>query len=386
MQKKHYLEYFGEVKKYNVEKNTIIAIGGCMMQEKEMQEKVLKSFPFVKLIFGTHTLHNFPKGLYQVLTEGKRIFDVIDIKGEIYEGIPVKRMDGLRASVTIMYGCNNFCTFCIVPYVRGRERSRKAEDILKEVEELAQKGYLEITLLGQNVNSYRGEGEIDTFAKLLDKVASIEGIKKVRFMSPHPKDFTEDVVQVMKKHENISRTLHYPLQSGSSNILKKMNRRYTKEQYLERAENIRRELPDVTFTTDIIVGFPGETEEDFQDTLDVVRKMNFEQVFMFIYSPRENTPAKKMEQVDENIAKERFQRLKEMYDKQAEKLNEKYLGKEEWIIVDGISKKNAKMLVAKTDANKPVVFEKYEGWKMGDYIKIRIVETHTWYLVGEKIS
>lgn len=386
MQKKHCLEYYGEVKKYNIEKNTIIAIGGCMMQEKTMQEKVLKSFPFVKLIFGTHTLHNFPKGLYQVLTEGKRIFDVIDIKGEIYEGIPVKRMDGLRASVTIMYGCNNFCTFCIVPYVRGRERSRKAEDILKEVEELAQKGYLEITLLGQNVNSYRGEGEIDTFAKLLDKVASIEGIKKVRFMSPHPKDFTEDVVQVMKKHENISRTLHYPLQSGSSNILKKMNRRYTKEQYLERAENIRRELPDVTFTTDIIVGFPGETEEDFQDTLDVVRKMNFEQVFMFIYSPRENTPAKKMEQVDENIAKERFQRLKEMYDKQAEKLNEKYLGKEEWIIVDGISKKNAKMLVAKTDANKPVVFEKYEGWKMGDYIKIRIVETHTWYLVGEKIS
>lgn len=386
MQKKHYLEYYGEVKKYNVEKNTIIAIGGCMMQEKEMQEKVLKSFPFVKLIFGTHTLHNFPKGLYQVLTEGKRIFDVIDIKGEIYEGIPVKRMDGLRASVTIMYGCNNFCTFCIVPYVRGRERSRKAEDILKEVEELAQKGYLEITLLGQNVNSYRGEGEIDTFAKLLDKVASIEGIKKIRFMSPHPKDFTEDVVQVMKKHENISRTLHYPLQSGSSNILKKMNRRYTKEQYIERAENIRRELPDVTFTTDIIVGFPGETEEDFEDTLDVVRKMNFEQVFMFIYSPRENTPAKKMEQVDENIAKERFQRLKEMYDKQAEKLNEKYLEKEEWIIVDGISKKSAKMLVAKTDANKPVVFEKYEGWKMGDYIKIRIVETHTWYLVGEKIS
>lgn len=386
MQKKHYLEYYGEVKKYNIEKNTIIAIGGCMMQEKTMQEKVLKSFPFVKLIFGTHTLHNFPKGLYQVLTEGKRIFDVIDIKGEIYEGIPVKRMDGLRASVTIMYGCNNFCTFCIVPYVRGRERSRKAEDILKEVEELAQKGYLEITLLGQNVNSYRGEGEIDTFAKLLDKVASIEGIKKVRFMSPHPKDFTEDVVQVMKKHENISRTLHYPLQSGSSNVLKKMNRRYTKEQYLERAENIKRELPDVTFTTDIIVGFPGETEEDFEDTLDVVRKMNFEQVFMFIYSPRENTPAKKMEQVDENIAKERFQRLKEMYDKQAEKLNEKYLGKEEWIIVDGISKKSAKMLVAKTDANKPVVFEKYEGWKMGDYIKIRIVETHTWYLVGEKIS
>ena len=157
MQKRHYLEYYGEVKKYNIEKNTIIAIGGCMMQEKTMQEKVLKSFPFVKLIFGTHTLHNFPKGLYQVLTEGKRIFDVIDIKGEIYEGIPVKRMDGLRASVTIMYGCNNFCTFCIVPYVRGRERSRKAEDILKEVEELTQKGYIEITLLGQNINSYRGE-------------------------------------------------------------------------------------------------------------------------------------------------------------------------------------------------------------------------------------
>ena len=275
----------GELKNYKKQTGAIIAIGGCMMQEKHIQNKLHQSYPYFDIIFGTHTLNKFPEDLFNVLTKKQRVTDVIDIDGEIYEGMPIKRESSIKASVTIMYGCNNFCSYCIVPYVRGRERSRKPSDILNEINSLSKEGYKEITLLGQNVNSYDG-GNGYKFSNLLKDVNKIEGIERIRFISPHPKDFTDDVIEAIKTCDKVCKILHLPLQSGSTNVLKKMNRKYTKEQYLELAEKIKKEIPNVVFSTDIIVGFPEETEEDFEDTLDVVRKIKFEQVFMFIYSRR----------------------------------------------------------------------------------------------------
>ena len=300
----------GELKKQKEEKGTIIAIGGCMMQEPAMLEKIKKSYNYTDIVFGTHTLHKFEEDLRKTLESGKRVRDVIDIDGEVIEGLPIKRSDASKASVTIMYGCNNFCTYCIVPYVRGRERSRKPEDILKEIKELAEEGYKEITLLGQNVNSYNG-GEGYKFANLLNDVCKIDGIERIRFISPHPKDFTDDVIEAIANNPKIARVIHLPLQSGSTEVLRKMNRKYTKEQYLELVNKMTTRIPDIVLSTDIIVGFPGETEEDFEDTLDVVRKVNYEQVYMFIYSRREGTVADKMEnQIPEEIKHQRFDRLK----------------------------------------------------------------------------
>ena len=263
----------GEAKKIKEKRGTIIAIGGCMMQEKHIVDKLQKSYPFFDIVFGTHTLHKFPQDLYNVILNKKRIEDIIDIDGEIIEGLPIKRNDNIKASVTIMYGCNNFCSYCIVPYVRGRERSRKPEDIINEVRELADKGYKEITLLGQNVNSYmrnevlENENEkITSFAKLLYAVNEIKGIERIRFISPHPKDFTEDVIQAIKKCDKVCKLIHLPLQSGSSKVLKEMNRKYTKQQYLELVEKMKKEIPNLTLSTDIRVGFPGETEEEVEDT------------------------------------------------------------------------------------------------------------------------
>ena len=262
----------GEVKKLKEEKGTIIALCGCMMQEDHIIEKLKKSYKYVDIIFGTHTLHKFPEDLYNLLTEENKIIDVIDIDGEVYEGLPIKRESSNKALVTIMYGCNNFCTYCIVPYVRGRERNRNPEDILKEIKQLAQEGYKEVTLLGQNVNSYVGNGYegIYNFADLLRAVNKIDGIEIISFISPHPKDFTDDVILAIKECKKVSRLLHLPLQSGSTNVLKRMNRKYTKEQYLELANKIKKSVPEVAISTDIIVGFPGETEDDFEDTLDLI--------------------------------------------------------------------------------------------------------------------
>ena len=304
----------GELKKQREEKGTIIAIGGCMMQEPHILDKIKQSYNYTDIVFGTHTLHKFEEDLKKAIEERKKIRDVIDIDGEVIEGLPIKRNDKYRASVTIMYGCNNFCSYCIVPYVRGRERSREPKKILEEVSILAKEGYKEITLLGQNVNSYNG-GENYKFANLLNDVCKIAGIERIRFVSPHPKDFTDDVIEAIANNEKVARVIHLPLQSGSSNILKVMNRKYTKEQYLELVEKMRKHIPNVVFSTDIIVGFPGETEEDFEDTLDVVRKVNFEQVYMFIYSRRVGTVADRMEnQIPEEIKHQRFDKLKELYD------------------------------------------------------------------------
>jgi len=384
----------GELKKLREKNKSIIAICGCMMQEKHIQEKLKQSYPYVDIIFGTHTLHKFPENLYKILIERKKVKDVIDIDGEVYEGLPIKRNDLKKASVTIMYGCNNFCSYCIVPYVRGRERSRRPEDILKEIRDLAKEGYKEITLLGQNVNSYmRSEklevgswkttGKVNSFADLLRAVNEIEGIEVIRFVSPHPKDFTDDVIDAIGDCKKVSRILHVPLQSGSTDVLKKMNRKYTKEHYLNLIEKIRNKVPDVLFSTDIIVGFPEETEEDFEETLDVVRKVNFEQIFMFIYSRRVGTVADKMEnQIPEEIKHKRFDRLKELFETQVEENNKKYVNTIQKVLVEGYSKTNAQMLTGRTNSNKVVIFEGTEDL-IGQVIDLKIISEHKWYLKGK---
>ncbi len=375
----------GEMKKLKERNGTIIAIGGCMMQEKHIVEKLHNSYPYVDIIFGTHTMHKLPEDIFKVLENRRKVEDIINIDGEIYEGLPIKRTDNSKASVTIMYGCNNFCTYCIVPYVRGRERSRKKEDILNEIKQLAEEGYKEITLLGQNVNSYNG-GENYGFAELLRDVNKIDKIEKIRFISPHPKDFSIDVINAIKDCEKVSKIIHLPLQSGSSNVLKKMNRHYTKEQYLELVEKMKKLIPNVVFSTDIIVGFPEETEEDFKDTLDVVKKVEFEQVFMFIYSRRVGTPADRMEnQIPEEIKHERFNRLKELVESQIESNNKKYIGTIQKILVEGKSKNNSNMLTGRTDSNKVVVFEGNDEL-INTTINVKILSQHMWYLKGEIID
>ena len=385
----------GELKKIKEEKGIIIAIGGCMMQEKHITDKIKESYPFVDILFGTHTLHRFPQDLYQALQEKRKQEDIIDIDGEIHEGLPIKRESGIKASVTIMNGCNNFCSYCIVPYVRGRERSRKPRAIIEEVKELANHGYQEITLLGQNVNSYlRVEKEkqipfeeykgVNSFATLLRAINKIEGIQRIRFVSPHPKDFTDDVIQAIADCEKVCKLIHLPLQSGNTKVLKEMNRKYTKEQYLNLVEKMKNKIPNLTLSTDIIVGFPGETEEEFKDTLEVVEKVKFEQVYMFIYSRRVGTPGDKMEnQIPEEIKHQRFNRLKALVESQIEENNQKYIGTIQKVLVEGESKNNSKMLTGRTDSNKVVIFEGAKEW-IGTMQDLKIVSEHMWYLKGEK--
>ena len=379
----------GELKKVKGKNDCIIAVCGCMMQEKHVQDKLKQSYPYVDIVFGTHTIHKFPEDLYNVIINKNKVKDILDIDGEIYEGLPIKRNSNQTASVTIMYGCNNFCTYCIVPYVRGRERSRRPEDILKEIEELSREGYKEVTLLGQNVNSYDGgqisdiSGQKYGFAELLRDVQKIDGIEIIKFMSPHPKDFTDDVIKAIKECDKVSRLLHLPLQSGSTEVLRKMNRKYSKEQYLELVDKIRKEIPEVSLSTDIIVGFPGETEADFEDTLDVVRKVNFEQIYMFIYSRRKGTPADRMEnQIPEEIKHKRFDRLKELFEQQVEDNNKKYIGTNHKILVEGVSKNNKEMLTGRTNSNKVVIFEGDKSL-IGQVLDIQIISEHKWYLKGK---
>ena len=384
----------GELKKLKEEKGIIIAIGGCMMQEKHITDKIKQSYPYVDIIFGTHTLYKFPEDLYKAIEEKRKIEDVIDIDGEIYEGLPIKRDSKIKASVTIMNGCNNFCTYCIVPYVRGRERSRSPHDIINEVEELAKEGYKEITLLGQNVNSYlRVEREknipfeeydgVHSFATLLEAINKIDGIERIRFVSPHPKDFTDDVIDAIAKCDKVCKLIHLPLQSGSTRVLKAMNRKYTKEQFLELVDKMKAKIPNLTLSTDIIVGFPGETEEEFEDTLDVVRKVNFEQVYMFIYSRRVGTPGDRMEnQIPEEIKHERFNRLKDLVEGGIEENNKKYIGTYQKVLVEGESKNNKDMLTGRTDSNKVVVFEGSKDL-INKIVDLKILSEHMWYLKGK---
>ena len=384
----------GELKRLKEEKGIIIAIGGCMMQEKHITDKIKESYPFVDIIFGTHTLQRFPEDLYKVLTEKKKLEDILDIDGKVYEGLPIKRDSKIKASVTIMNGCNNFCSYCIVPYVRGRERSREPRAIIEEVKELAKEGYKEITLLGQNVNSYlRVEREkqipfeeyegVYSFATLLQAIDKIDGIERIRFVSPHPKDFTDDVIEQIANCDKVCKLVHLPLQSGNTKVLKEMNRKYTKEQYLSLVTKMKERIPNLTLSTDIIVGFPGETDEEFEDTLDVVRKVKFEQVYMFIYSRRVGTPGDKMKnQVPDEIKHKRFNRLKELVESQIEENNQKYVGTIQKVLVEGESKNNRELLTGRTDSNKVVIFEGDKSL-IGQMVNLKIVSEHMWYLKGE---
>ncbi len=390
----------GELKNLKEKNNMIIAIGGCMMQEKHMVDKIKKSYPHVDIVFGTHTIHKLPEDIFKVLNSRKRIQDVIEIDGRVYEGLPISRANDVQASITIMYGCDNFCTYCIVPYVRGRERSRKPADIIAEAKEVAKQGYKEIMLLGQNVNSYlRSEmkaikegklidengdySEINSFAKLLREINKIEGIERIRFVSPHPKDFTDDVIEAIRDCDKVCKFVHLPLQSGSTNMLKVMNRKYTKEQYLDLVEKMKKQIPNIKFSTDIIVGFAGETEEDFEDTLDVVNKVKFEQVFMFIYSRRKGTPGDRMEnQIPEEIKHKRFDRLKELVESQIAENNKEYMNTIQKVLVEGPSKADETMLTGRTEHNKVVVFKREENL-INTIQKIKITEDHMWYFKGE---
>ncbi|MGG7059771.1 tRNA (N6-isopentenyl adenosine(37)-C2)-methylthiotransferase MiaB [Clostridium tertium] len=362
----------------------IVAVCGCMMQQEGMADKILSKFPHVNIIFGTHNAYKFPEYLNRVRTEGVQVKEIFNKETEIIEGVPIDRESSVKAFVTIMYGCNNFCTYCIVPYVRGRERSRKSEDIINEIKDLVSKGYKEITLLGQNVNSYgKGLEEDIDFAKLLRKINEVEGLERIRFMTPHPKDLTKDVIMAIKECDKLCEQVHLPVQSGSNRILKKMNRHYTKESYLELVELIKKEIPGVSITTDIIVGFPGETEEDFLDTLDLVNKVQYDSAFTFIYSRRNNTPADMMlNQVPDEDKHHRFDRLIKAVNESVIRKNKEFEGKTVEVLTEGPSKNDESKFTGRTRNGKLVNFSG-EDLKPGDLVNVKIVRAQPFSLVGE---
>ena len=364
-----------------------IAIVGCMTQQEHILEKIKKSYRFVDIVLGTSCMSIFPEKLYNVVVNHQRKIEYIDVSNSLEEEVPIKYEDKYKASVSIIYGCNNFCTYCIVPYVRGRERSRKPEDILLDIKRLAKDGYKEIMLLGQNVNSYGNDFKEKlngyNFPKLLQDVEKIEGIEIIRFMSPHPKDFKDDLIEVIKNSKKIARQIHLPLQSGSTRILEKMNRKYTKEDYLEIVEKLKKADENISISTDIIVGFPGETEEDFLDTLDVVKKVKFDQIYMFIYSKRAGTVAAKMPDDTPNEEKvKRLERLKKLYEDMLPLNNQKMIGKVYKVLVEGKSKNNENFYTGRTSQNKVVIFEGTEEM-IGEIVDIRITSEHLWYLKGK---
>ena len=317
-----------------------IALFGCMMQEKQVVDKIQKDYPFVNLVFGTHNIFKFAELFYEMENRDSQLIDIWEGTDKIVEELPTERNYSFKSGVNIMFGCNNFCSYCIVPYVRGRERSREPEAIVKEIEALVADGVTEVMLLGQNVNSY-GKTLKDpvTFAQLLEKVEQIEGLKRIRFMTSHPKDLSDELIEYMSKSRKVCHHLHLPMQSGSSRILKIMNRHYDKEKYLGLVEKIRTAVPDISLTTDIIVGFPGETEEDFQETLDVVEKSDFDTAFTFIYSKRSGTPAAKMEdQVPEDVVKDRFDRLLKLVQEKGREVSSRFQGEVQEVLVDTESK------------------------------------------------
>ncbi len=365
----------------------IIGICGCMMQQEGMADRILKEFPYVNIIFGTHNAYKFPEYLNRVRTEGVQIKEIFNKETEIVEGLPIDRESSVKAFVTIMYGCNNFCTYCIVPYVRGRERSRKPEDILKEIRELVAQGYKEITLLGQNVNSYgKGLEEDVDFAKLLRMINEIEGLERVRFMTSHPKDLTVDVIMAIKECDKLCEQIHLPVQSGSNSILKKMNRHYTREYYLDLVKKIKEEIPGVTLTTDIIVGFPGETEEDFQETLELVKEVGYSSAFTFIYSRRNNTPADMMlNQVSEEDKHHRFNRLVAAVNERVIAQNKAEEGNILEVLVEGNSKNDAEKLTGRTRTGRLVNFTG-EDINAGDIVNVKITRAQNFSLIGEVIK
>lgn len=375
----------GELRKLKRENpDLVIGVGGCIPQQEKVAKQLMARFPHLDFVFGTHNLPELPKILEKVFEKHERVLEVWQSEGQIVEGVPVKREPGVRAWVTIMYGCNNFCTYCIVPYVRGRERSRKKEDIIEEIRQLVLEGYREVTLLGQNVNSYGKDltGK-PMFAELLADIDKIEGLWRVRFTTSHPRDLTDDVIDVMASSEKICEHIHLPVQAGSNRILKAMHRGYTREYYLDLVQKIRAKIANVSFTTDIIVGFPGETEDDFRQTLDLVRQVRYDSAFTFVYNKRSGTPAAEMaNQVPEDVKSRRIQELIELQNAISLELNKKEEGKIFEVLVEGKSKTNESKLAGRTRTNKLVVFSGSEEF-IGRLIKVKITEGKLFHLEGE---
>ena len=379
-----HLGHLKSIKKKNPELKIILF--GCMMQEPEVIEKIHKEYSFVDLVFGTHNFHKFPELFYRSLNTEGQIIDVWKESDEIVEGMPADRKYSFKTGVNIMFGCNNFCSYCIVPYVRGRERSRKPEDIIKEVKQVVSEGVKEVMLLGQNVNSY-GKTLVEpmSFAQLLREVEKVEGLERIRFMTPHPKDLSDELIEVMATSKKVCKHMHLPMQSGSSRLLKLMNRHYTKEQYVALAKKIQERIPGVSFTTDIIVGFPGETEEDFKETLDVVREVGFDSAYTYVYSKRSGTPAASMEdQVDKDVIKDRFDRLLALLKETSAKNCKKKVGDIERVLIEEENTHEEGMLTGRLENNLLVHFKGCKE-QIGTMADVKLVEEKGFYYMGEQI-
>ena len=375
------------LKKYK-EKNPdlVIAVCGCMMQQPHVVEEIKNKYPHVNLVFGTHNIYKFPELLNTVIESDEAMYDIWDIDGRIIEGLPTQRKHDIKAFVNIMYGCNNFCTYCIVPYTRGRERSRNPEDIITEAKKLVEGGVKEITLLGQNVNSYGKTFEPQyPFHGLLEDMNNIEGLERIRFMTSHPKDISDELIDAIANLEKVCESLHLPVQSGSSRVLKEMRRHYTKEDYLSIIDKVKEKVDGIGLTTDIMVGFPGETEEDFAHTLDVVRKAQYDLAFTFLYSVRKGTVAENMDNhIDEDVKKDRFDRLLAVVNEAATKTAQAYQDKVVEVLVEGVSKKNPEYMMGRNRQNKLVNFKGTEDL-IGKLVNVKITEPKSFSLNGEMI-
>ena len=357
-----------------------IALCGCMTQQSQVAQTIKRKYPHVDMVFGTHALHRFPEILYRSYHE-ERVFETENSDGVIAENIPILRDNPVKAGISVMYGCNNFCSYCIVPYVRGRERSRESADVLAEVKQTVDSGISEIMLLGQNVNSYSGGCD---FADLLSEVAQTPGLRRIRFMTSHPKDISEKLVRTMAEYPNICNQLHLPFQSGNNRILEVMNRKYTREHYLELIQMVRSYIPDAVLSSDVIVGFPGETDEEFEDTLSLVEQVRFDSLFTFIYSKRHGTPAATMpDGATEEDKSRRFGKLLDLQNRISREINESYVGKTFELLIEGKAKHEEAMLAGRTEGNKLVHIKGSEELT-GQYIKATITEAQTWSLIGER--
>lgn len=370
-----------------IKPSMITGVCGCMTEQPHAVEEIRRVYKNVDLVFGTRAAHKLPEYLYRVIFDEKRVLEVSKTEGEVAEGVPVERADDLKAWVTIMYGCNNFCSYCIVPYVRGRERSRKATDILAEVRGLVENGIQEITLLGQNVNSYgkdlEDNGGITDFADLLDLLCRETDIPRIRFMTSHPKDLSDRLIDAIARNKSVCNQLHLPVQSGSSRVLQEMNRKYTREDYLALVARIRKAVPEITLSTDIIVGFPGETDEDFEQTLSLVEQVRYDSAYTFIYSKRVGTPAATREdQVPEEIVKARFDRLLALQNSIGRAINDDLVGSSVEVLCEGPSRTNENRLTGRTEGNKIVNFMGGDGNLRGKMVRVHIEHAQTWSLEG----
>ncbi len=386
---KRFFGTLGQLKRRKTEQreNFTVCVCGCMMQQQHIIDTIKAKYPWVDVIFGTHNLHQLPELLDNLYKEKHKQLAIWEEGGEIVEGLPAKRLFKHKAFVNIMYGCNNFCTYCIVPYTRGRERSRVPEDILKEVRALACDGVKEITLLGQNVNSYKGisrdSGEKTDFADLIYMLSEVSGIERIRFMTSHPKDISDKLIAAYGKCEKLCHYIHLPAQAGSSKVLKEMNRHYTREDYLEIVRKLREVDPDIAISTDIIVGFPGETEEEFEETLTLCEEVRYDSAFTFLYSVRKGTPAEKFEnQIPEEIKHERFNRLVDVINRISAEKNAEYVGRIEKVLVDGPSKNNSKTYGGRTESFKLVNFKGTPDM-IGQVVDVLITGANTFSLEGE---